>query len=116
MSTDLLSLEGYGPRHNVYVVELNKAVLHEPKFIKKNPNYITGYKCYYVGATGLEPEMRFEKHKAGIKHNVYVLKYGKKLVPELYQNYNPMTYNEAIEKEKWLATDLRAKGNAVWSA
>jgi len=116
MSTFLLALENYGPRHNVYVIELDKAVLHEPKFMKKNPGYVKNKECYYVGATGLDPVMRFAKHRDGIKHNVYVQRYGIRLRPELYERYNPMTFDEAEAKEKWLAEDLRKKGFAVWSA
>jgi predicted GIY-YIG superfamily endonuclease len=116
MGTDLLAMEGYGPRHNVYVIELDKAVLHEPKFVKKNPSYVKGKECYYVGATGLEPSMRFQKHKDGIKHNVYAQKYGIRLVPSLYEKYNPMSFDDAEAKEKWLAEELRKKGFAVWSA
>ena len=111
-----LAMEGMGPRHNVYVIELDKAVLSEHKFMKKNPDYIKGRPCYYVGATGLDPVMRFQKHKDGVKHNVYVQKYGIRLVPSLYEKYNPMTFDEAEAKEKWLAEDLRKKGCAVWSA
>ena len=29
-------------------------------------------------------------------------------------NYNPMSYREAVAKEKQLAEELRAEGYAVW--
>ena len=44
-------------RHNVYVVELSKEVLHEKKFMNANPGYITGMPCVYVGMTGLDPDL-----------------------------------------------------------
>jgi hypothetical protein len=36
------------------------------KFKKCNPNYVTGKPCVYVGMTGLDPDVRFDKHKVGI--------------------------------------------------
>lgn len=60
------------PRHyNVYVIELAKDVLYEAKFKKCNPNYSAGKSCVYVGMTSLDPDVRFDKHKAGIQSNRY---------------------------------------------
>lgn len=100
---------------SIYVVELSKHVLNEHKFVLHNPNYIKGKSCLYVGMTGLTPEERFIKHKNGIKSNVYVQKYGTRLLPNLYEKYNPMTFEEALDKEASLAEELRAQGHAVWS-
>ena len=52
--------------HHVYVVELSPDVLYEARFKKANPDYIPGQPCVYVGMTGLDPDLRFDKHKAGI--------------------------------------------------
>jgi hypothetical protein len=101
-------------RHNVYVIDLDKAVLAEPKFAKANPRHDPGKACFYVGMTGLTPEERFEKHKAGYKANKYVQKYGRWLRRRLYEKYNPMTYDEAKGMEVRLAKRLRAEGHAVW--
>ena len=49
--------------HHVYVVELSKDVLLEPRFRKGNPGYVEGKPCVYVGMTGLDPDVRFDKHK-----------------------------------------------------
>ncbi len=54
------------PHHHVYVIELSKDVLLEPRFRKNNPGYVEGKPCVYVGMTGLDPDVRFDKHKAGI--------------------------------------------------
>jgi len=70
-------------KHFVYVIELDKDVLYEPKFKKANPNYVTGKPCVYVGMTGLDPDRRFDQHKAGIKANKYAKKYGLRLMPEI---------------------------------
>src|SRR5215218_7755706 len=53
--------------HHVYVVELSREVLDEPRFRKGNPDYEPGKPCVYIGMTGLQPDERFDKHKAGIK-------------------------------------------------
>ena len=58
--------------YSVYVIELSKDVLYEGKLKKCNPDYITGKPCVYVGMTGLDPDLRCDKHKAGIQSNRYV--------------------------------------------
>jgi hypothetical protein len=57
--------------------------------------------------TGLDPDVRFDKHKAGIQANKYVKKYGLRLLPELYEMYNPMPYEAAREMEVELGIGLR---------
>jgi hypothetical protein len=44
--------------------------------------------------TGLDPDVRFDKHKAGIQANRYAQEFGLRLLPELYELYNPLTYDE----------------------
>lgn len=66
--------------HSVYVVELSKEVLCEAKFVRCNPGSIVGKPCVYVGMRGLDPDIRFDKHKAGIQSNAYVQWYGRHLV------------------------------------
>jgi hypothetical protein len=102
--------------YHVYIVELSKAVLHEGRFKRSNPDYLSGMPCVYVGMTGLEPDVRFDKHMAGIQSNRYVRKYGLRLMPELYEAYNPMPYEAAREMEVELAIDLREAGYGVWQA
>jgi predicted GIY-YIG superfamily endonuclease len=102
--------------HHVYVVELSSDVLYEPRFRKNNPNYIEGKLCVYVGMTGLDPDVRFDKHKAGIQANSYVQQYGLRLLPDLYEAFNPMTYKDAVDREIEIGIDLRAAGFGVWQA
>ena len=64
--------------HYVYVVLLSKQVLYERKFVKCNPDYDPTKPCVYVGMTGLDPDARFDKHKAGIRANRFVTKYGER--------------------------------------
>lgn len=100
--------------YHVYVVELAKHVLDEPRFMKANPGYRPGKPCVYVGMTGLDPDVRFDKHKAGIQANRYVHRFGLRLLPEIYEAYNPMSYDAARDMEVDLAIDLREGGYGVW--
>lgn len=59
---------GKRSHHNAYVVELSKDVLREAKFIRCNPGYVDGRPCVYVGMSGLDPDVRFDKLKAGIQY------------------------------------------------
>jgi hypothetical protein len=102
--------------HHVYVVELSADVLYEPRFRKSNPDYVPGKPCVYVGMTGLNPDLRFDKHKAGIQANKFVQKYGLRLRPDLYAMYNPMPYRGASEMEVELGIGLREAGYGVWQA
>ena len=102
--------------HCVYVIELSKDVLFEPKFMKCNPNYMIGKPCVYVGMTGIDPDTRFDKHKAGIQSNRFVMQYGLRLIPDLYEGFNPMTYDEACKMEIEISIDLRSAGFGVWQA
>ena len=102
--------------HHVYVVLLSKDVLYEARFLRCNPDYDPTKPCVYVGMTGLDPDSRFDKHKARIRSNRFVKQYGLKLVPELYECYNPMPYEAAKEMEVELAIGLREAGYGVWQA
>lgn len=103
-------------RHHVYVVLLADQVWNEPRFRKANPDHRLTKACVYVGMTGLDPDLRFDRHKAGIKANRFVQQYGERLVPELYEVYNPMPYEAARQMEVELAIALREQGYAVWQA
>jgi len=84
--------------------------------MKANPGYKPGKPCVYVGMTGLDPDIRFDKHKAGIQANRYVQRFGLRLLPEIYEAYNPMGYEDARAMEVELAIDLREGGYGVWQA
>lgn len=102
--------------HNVYVVELDPAIWNSRRFRRANPDHDITKICVYVGCTGLTPEERFAKHKAGIRANRYVQRYGMRLLPKLYAYANPMPYDAAREMEVELAIALREQGYAVWQA
>lgn len=90
--------------------------MYEARFKKCNPDYMGDKPCVYVGMTGLSPDVRFDKHKAGIQSNKYVQTYGLRLLPELYEFYNPMPYRGAQEMEVELSIALREAGYGVWQA
>jgi hypothetical protein len=103
-------------RYSVYVVELSPAVWNEHRFRKANPGYVQGKPFVYVGMTGLDPDVRFDKHKAGIQSNRFVRDFGLRLLPQLYEVFNPMPYEGAREMEVELAVGLREAGYGVWQA
>jgi hypothetical protein len=103
----------------VYVVKLDSSVLKSGKitkdFLKANPNRDPDKLCLYVGRTGLSPEQRFAKHKSAKQNGKgYVTRYGIRLLPDLYDHLNPMTWDEVVSMEIKLAMDLRAEGYGVW--
>lgn len=103
-------------RHHVYVVLLDDRVWNEPSFRRCNPEHVLGKPLVYVGMTGLDPDRRFDSHKAGVRANRFVQAYGVRLLPEVYDVYNPMPYEGAREMEVELAIGLREKGWGVWQA
>ena len=100
----------------MYVVELSDGVWNEPSFRRANPAYQLNKPLVYVGMTGLDPDTRFDRHKAGVQANRFVLAYGLRLLPQLYEVYNPMPYAAAREMEVELAIGLREAGFGVWQA
>ena len=102
--------------HCAYFVELADRVWNEARFRAANPEYRLGQPFVYVGMTGLDPDLRFDKHKAGIQANRFVFEYGLRLLPALYAVYNPMPYEAAREMEVELAIGLREAGYGVWQA
>lgn len=100
--------------YHVYVVELADAVWSNARFRRANPDYELGKPFVYVGMTGLDPDVRFDKHKAGIQANGYVRDYGVRLLPELYERFNPMRYEDARTTEVELGIALRKRGYGVW--
>ena len=100
--------------YHVYVIALDDAVWNIATFRKANPDYQLGQPFVYVGMTGLDPDVRFDKHMAGIQSNRYVRRFGLRLLPQLYAMYNPIPYEAAREMEVELGIALREKGFGVW--
>jgi hypothetical protein len=100
--------------HHVYVVELDDRVWNEPRFRRANAGCDLAKPFVYVGMTGLDPDLRFDRHKAGVQCNRFVQAYGQRLLPALYEVYNPMPYEAARDMEVELAIALREAGHGVW--
>jgi len=105
---------GQKDHHHVYVVELDPKVASVRRFREANPAYQDGRMCFYVGMTGLTPEERFRNHKQGHKDSRFVREFGIRLLPELYEKLNPLSYAEAVKKEEDLARALRRRRFGVW--
>ncbi|MCP5522707.1 MAG: hypothetical protein H7A46_14285 [Verrucomicrobiales bacterium] len=95
------------------MVLLDPAVGELPTVRRDNPDRRPELPCVYVGMTGLTPEERFANHRNGIKSAWVVKEHGVRLLPELYEHFNPMPYEAAAEMERDLAEDLRREGYTV---
>ena len=83
---------------------------------RREPGLPAGHALRLCRHDGLDPDLRFDKHKAGIQANRFVFEYGLRLLPALYAVYNPMPYEAAREMEVELAIGLREAGFGVWQA
>ena len=102
-------------KYYVYVIELDSKVAEHHKFREKNPKYIKGNGCVYVGQSSRKPHIRFEQHKEGYKSNKYAKVYGLRLRPDFYEKYNPIPTRKDVEEiEAMLAKELRERGIGVW--
>ena len=104
-------------KYYVYVIELDKKVSNLKKFRSRNPLYLKGSGCVYVGQSIRTPSLRFEQHKEGYKSNSHARRYGIKLLPKLYDRYRYSSIprrKDAIYIKKMLGERLRLKGIGVW--
>ncbi|MFC1559081.1 hypothetical protein ACFL39_00635 [Gemmatimonadota bacterium] len=94
--------------HYVYVIELDDKI---------GPRDNPDYPCVYVGQSFFKPEERFEQHLAGTHASRHVRKYGKRLLPELYDHLNPCWSRwRAMDMEKLLGEELAEEGYTVYGA
>jgi len=99
--------------HSIYAVELDRAVWANRAFRERNPGGAAGG-CVYVGVTGLTPEARFERHRAGTQSGRFVRAHGLRLRLDLVEGFSRLPYRIAACMEPKLAAWLRAQGFAVW--
>jgi hypothetical protein len=64
----------------------------------------------YVGETTLDPDLRFDQHKTGYKASRHVNRFGVRLLPQLFEHFNPLRRWEAVELEPALAEAFRHAG------
>lgn len=100
--------------HSVYAVLLSTDVRTNRRFIAKNPGMRPTKPCVYVGLTGLTPRERFANHRAGHKGARFAGSRGLRLLPDLYERFNPMPFGVGDAFEPYLAESLRRAGYGVW--
>jgi len=99
----------------VYVIGLDTSVLENKRFLKKNPQYIDGKPCVYVGQSAHTPDVRFAQHIRGHKSSSFPKKFGLYLQKKLFENVNPLANREeALVAEEQLANKLKRRGYGVW--
>jgi glycine/D-amino acid oxidase-like deaminating enzyme len=86
-----------GARHALYVALLNDTRR-------------TSVWGLYVGETALDPDLRFDQHKTGYKASQHVNRCGVRLLPQLFEHFNPLRRWEAVELEPALAEAFRHAG------
>ena len=95
--------------YQVYVVELEKAILDLPKW-QRNVSQ-TSQRCVYVGSTGQTAQERFLRHKkGGLGGNNIVKRYGQSVTSKICCE----TREEAVKAEIELAQTYRDAGIGVW--
>lgn len=82
-------------------------------FADAHPSCRDDLPALYVGQTGLAPEERFAKHRAGVKANPYA-DHGLRLRTDSYEHLGPMTWEASCAAEQHLGQTLREAGYAVW--
>jgi len=71
----------------------------------------------YVGMTGIDPDVRFDKHKAGIQSNRYAREFGLRLLPQPLRTVITRCPNEgAREMGSGIGNRLAGSGYGVWQA
>jgi predicted GIY-YIG superfamily endonuclease len=99
--------------HSVYAIELDRAVWKNRTFRQRNPGGAASG-CLYIGVTGLAPEARFERHRAGTQASRFAHAHGLRLRLDLVEGFARLPYRIAACMEPKLAAWLRAQGFAVW--
>jgi predicted GIY-YIG superfamily endonuclease len=98
--------------YSIYAIELDRGVQQKAAFRKRNPGMTGG--CLYIGMTGLTPEKRFARHRAGTQSGRYVCEYGVRLRLDLVEGFSRLPFPIAAFMESKLAAWLRAQGFGVW--
>lgn len=102
-------------QYTIYVIRLKRTVLQDRRFISRNPDYIEGRPCVYVGVTYLLCDERFKQHKEGTHAARIARKFGKRCVDDLSRRTRPISRRHALSREATLAATLKKKGWGVWS-
>ena len=102
--------------YSVYVVELADRVWNVAGFRRANPDYRLGKPFVYVGMTGLDPDLRFDRHMAGIQANRFVASTACACCRRCTRS---TTRCRTTPRARWRsssASALREAGYGVWQA
>ena len=110
-------------QYHVYVIKLDEGFALTRAAKEANPEMDADKECIYVGYTSKTPEVRFEEHTTGRRskkgfplYSRKVRRWGLCLLPEMYEDYNPIdSREEAMRLEKKLTRKFRRRGYTVWS-
>ena len=112
-STGLLPNES--PNCFNYVIQLKESVTLDPAFMRKNPGYVPGRPCFYVGMTSEDIEERCLQHFNGTKNVSRIAhEYGLRLRMDLVTHRKPVRRTWALEREARIAKQLRSQGFGAW--
>ena len=112
-----------GRKYSVYVIKLDEGFALTWAAKEANPEMDADRECIYIGYTSKSPEARFEEHITGKRskkgfplYSRKVRRWGLCLLPEMYEDYNPIESREkAMELERKLTRKYRRRGYTVWS-
>jgi hypothetical protein len=119
LPADALATAAFDPvalSHRLYVIRLSREVLSIPSFRERNPGYVEGEPCVYVGSTGCAVEIRFMQHVLGYKANRFARDFGRELMYDVTDGRPLQRHADAVRDERALADRLRRRGWAVWQA
>jgi len=110
-------------QYHVYVIKLDEGFALTKAAREANPDMDADKLCIYVGYTSKTPEARFEEHINGKRskkgfplYSRKVRRWGVCLLPEMYEDYNPIdSRDRAMKMERDLTRRYRRQGYAVWS-
>ncbi|PKK82364.1 MAG: ribose-5-phosphate isomerase [candidate division Zixibacteria bacterium HGW-Zixibacteria-1] len=110
-------------QYHVYIIKLDEGFALTRAAREANPEMDADKPCIYIGYTSKSPEARYEEHITGCRskkgfplYSRKVRRWGVCLLPEMYEDYNPIRSRErAMKLEKKLTEKFRRRGYTVWS-
>ncbi len=98
----------------IYAIRLDDKVLAKTEFLNRNPGYVPGRPCYYVGSSIYEPQTRLGMHENGNKASRWVKRYGKYVATRKCYQVQVNSAAERDASERARAEELPAQGYGVW--
>lgn len=99
---------------HLYAIRLDDVVLQKPRFIERNPDYMEGKPCYYIGTSIYDPDTRFRMHKEGHKSSKWVRDHGLYVARRRCKVIQVSNGEERAKAEAGYAALLRKRGYGIW--